>query len=845
MDRGQGRGESLLGGAAGTARVRRSTAAWTALLALGAAVPGWARADRLRHDNDGGEASSRSTTIALAEGGRKLVAVNLEAHSVTVFRVSGDSLQKLAEVPVGREPRCVAVSPRGDEAFVTNSGDGTVSVLSLRGHEGPEVVATISVGVEPRACALTSKGEVLYVANYTAGTLTLVDTTARKVVGTIFVGGNPGALAIAKDSRTKEKNVFSSLARWRSRGGEDRVFVTQFFARPIPGGPGEGFDDGRQGVVQTFLVSNPAQITEIVLSPLAESGFTANRTNLCQQLNPAAVNNTFCPDPTAPAGDPRITQDPQAVFPNQLGAALVCGKKLYLPSIGAQPEPPVFFNVNVQALVHVVDTAALQERTELHVNLNAQIATEAAPANPIGTLQRAFGNDIVAIDSDEECKDFFLVSRGGNYVLRASIGADGRLDIGAPQGVVRLQTGNIPDGIVVDRRTKKAYVNNQVNLSVSVLDLRGNTVIARDVPSGTPPEPGSFDHARLLGKLVFFTALGVPDNGLVGTQIRAIDPVEFRGKQSADAWSSCASCHPDGLTDSVTWIFADGPRQAIPLDGLYSKLNGAHDTRINNWSAVRDSVTDFNNNSRNVQCGTGFAGGGTNTAIGCPPFAGFGAPLNPAVFDHGLQQGASEALDFETTWAQTVRPLNEPPGDPGAVMAGAQLFQSTCASCHGGAKWTKSQIIYLSNPALDRPFAAGGTPRDPGLNMVANQSVSYRDPRVDPGVLTFLENVGTFDPANPIEVRQNGAAPLGSAGFNEPSLLGVNSSAPYFHNGQAQTLADVFDQHALPGGATISGTFGPGDLGNLETFLRTIDGRTPIFRSQTDDFKDPFVNMVP
>jgi mono/diheme cytochrome c family protein len=295
----------------------------------------------------------------------------------------------------------------------------------------------------------------------------------------------------------------------------------------------------------------------------------------------------------------------------------------------------------------------------------------------------------------------------------------------------------------------------------------------------------------------------------------------------------------------VTWIFGDGPRQVIPLDGLYSKLNGAHDTRVNNAGAVRDSVSDFNANSRNVQCGTGFAGGGTNTAIGCPAFAGFGEPLNPATYDHGLQQGVSEALDVETTWAQTVRALNEPKGDPTAIAAGATLFQGSCASCHGGAKWTKSQVVYLSNPALEKAFAAGGTPRDPGLTMTANQSVSYKDAKVDPGVLKILEDVGTFTAANPIEIGQAGAKPSGALGFNVLSLLGVGSSAPYFHNGQAQTLDDVFTQHALPGGGTIRNKFGSADLANLDAFLRSIDGRTPIFRSQTDDFKDPFINMVP
>ena len=107
-----------------------------------------------------------------------------------------------------------------------------------------------------------------------------------------------------------------------------------------------------------------------------------------------------------------------------------------------------------------------------------------------------------------------------------------------------------------------------------------------------------------MGQLVFFTALGVPDNGLVGLPVRDIIPLDFRGKQSGDAWSSCGSCHDEGLADGVTWIFGDGPRQTIPMDGLYSKVNGAHDTRINNWSAARDSVTDFNNNSRACKAGS-------------------------------------------------------------------------------------------------------------------------------------------------------------------------------------------------------------------------------------------------
>jgi YVTN family beta-propeller protein len=769
--------------------------------------------------------AARSTNIALDLSEKFLYNVNREANSITVFKVDGGGkgLTKEDEVPVGREPVCVAVG-RG-QAFVVNAGSSSVSVVERTGR-GFGVVGTIPVGPEPRGCALTPDGKKLYVAGFTSGTVTVIDAHSKRVSSTIKVGGNPWAIAIVNN----------------------RVFVTDFFARLIKGGPGEGFDDGKQGIVKSFLVNNPGQINEMTLSPLADSGFTANRTAYCKKTSGNnAANDTFCPDTniTDPT-DPKIAKDPQGVFPNQFLSALACRGKLYLPNIGAQPEPPVFFNANVQALVDVVDVAALQEREDLHVNLNAQIKTEATPAKQAGSLQRAFGNDVVAIDSDDECRNFFIISRGGNYVLKAQLDPMGKLTINAPN-VVRFQTGNIPTGIVVDRKGRKAYVNNEVDMTVSVIDLSigSNIGPAPFVAASTPPEPGSVEHARLMGKIKFFTALGVPDTGLVGTQLRDINPVQFRGKQSDSAWSSCASCHNDGLLDGVTWIFGDGARQTIALDGLYSKINGAHDVRINNWSAPRDSATDFNNNSRNVQCGTGFAGG--DAPKFCNPASAGGLP-NPAVRDHGISQGASEALDMETAWLQTtVRAPNQLKG-PNAD-AGRDLFDKNCASCHGGAKWTKSQVIYLNNPAVDKT----GLARDPGLTIgIGNQAIEYRDDKVDPGLLVFLEDVGTFNPGSPIEIRSNpanaavdGRGALGIQGFNVPSLLGVNSSAPYFHNGQARTLDEVFAQHKLPGGATISTAFSAGDLATLANFLKALDGSTALLRNQTDDFKDPFVNMKP
>jgi YVTN family beta-propeller protein len=794
---------------------------------------------------------SRSTTIALTSDETRLVVVNREANSVSIIQVKdangNDIANKLAEIAVGQEPRCVAVHPTDRAAYVTNAISGTVSVVDLvLGRE----VGQIRVGTEPRGCALTPDGSLLYVANHTQGTVSILVTSGNPLNpildGAVQVGRNPTAIAITD----------------LGPGQTNTVFVTQIFAELNPDfrdltfdGDGEGRDLGKQGVVHAFPVgnSNPP-ITKITLKPLADSGFAANRVtpnNFCNSI-PPGQSLIFCPNPILPGSDPVNANNLQGVFPNQLLSALIRGDRLYLPNIGAQPEPPEIFNANVQALVYAVDVAALEERVAEHVNLNKQIAVETAAPPP--SLDKTFANDIVAIDADLAGNTFAIVTRGGNQVIRAKRDpATGQLNIlnAAGTGVdCRLQTGNLPSGVAMRQDGTRAYANNEANFSVTSMRIDDGFCLTThlDIASSTPPAPGSFEHAVLVGKLAFFTALGIPDNDIFGTPIRDIVPRNFRGKMSKDAWSSCGSCHPDGLADGVTWIFGTGPRQTKPLDGMFSKLTNMEDQGLLNWSAIRGSNTDFNANSRAVQGGCGFA---SDLADPGQCFAKGAATLaNLAIYDHGITEGGSDALDAQTLWIfAAVRALNQP--KPTNVATGRAVFQANCASCHGGAKWTKSQIFHRDNPAA---IAQNGAPLDPGVTRLApappvaaalaNELFSFTC-----GSLTikYLEDVGTFDATNPLEIRDNAAAStaFGRNGFNVPSLLSINYHAPYLHRGQAQTLEAVFPLHGLgpngtgfPPATTIQTQLTAAERADLLVFLKSIDGTTAHFRSEGDEFRD-------
>ena len=60
-------------------------------------------------------------------------------------------------------------------------------------------------------------------------------------------------------------------------------------------------------------------------------------------------------------------------------------------------------------------------------------------------------------------------------------------------------------------------------------------------------------------------------------------------------------------------------------------------------------------------------------------------------------------------------------------------------------------------------------------------------------VTCVIRNVGTFDVASAIERKVDGTQAQGIKGFNPPSLLSVGAGAPYFHQGAAATLEELFD----------------------------------------------------
>src|SRR5215510_9770117 len=126
----------------------------TILTALGAitALLGWdfylGHADAQALPRFTGATSSQP--LALSADDSLLLVANPDNNTVTLFDAKNGNA-RLAEIPVGKEPNGVALSPDGARAYVANTVDGTISVLNInRSAPGYYTsAATIQVGTEP------------------------------------------------------------------------------------------------------------------------------------------------------------------------------------------------------------------------------------------------------------------------------------------------------------------------------------------------------------------------------------------------------------------------------------------------------------------------------------------------------------------------------------------------------------------------------------------------------------------------------------------------------------------------------------------------------------------------
>ncbi len=121
----------------------------------------------------------------------------LSGSDNVVVAIDPATYKVTAIAPTGPAPAHVIEAPNGT-VYVTNSGDGTVSV-----YDGPGLSQTgrITVGGMPHGLRPAGNGSVIVVANTDAGALDVIDSATNAVVGRVNVGSGPAQVAVGTDGR--------------------------------------------------------------------------------------------------------------------------------------------------------------------------------------------------------------------------------------------------------------------------------------------------------------------------------------------------------------------------------------------------------------------------------------------------------------------------------------------------------------------------------------------------------------------------------------------------------------------------------------------------------------------
>ena len=538
--------------------------------------------------------------------------------------------------------------------WVVNQDNDSVSVFDAATRSR---LAEISVGSAPRTLAVAPNGMV-WVTNKQGASLSVIDPSTLTVSRTINLprGSLPFGIAMsasggfamvvlegsgqmlkfdaASYAQTGSANVGSNPRHVAISGDGSQAYVSRFISPPLPG--------------EATAVVQPTAATGGELLTLDTAAMNIVRTTvLAHSEKPDAENQG-------------------RGVPNYLGAPVVSpdGVTAWVPSKQDNVKRGTLrdgaslnFQSTVRAISSRVVLASGSEDLASRIDHDNASVASAGAFDPKGLYL------FVALETSREI---------------AVVDAHGRREL------FRFDAGRAPQGLALSADGLTLYVNNFMDRSVGVYDLRplmqqgrfGATPIATLSTIGTEKLAATV----LRGKQFFYDARDT--------------------RLARDRYMSCASCHNDGGHDGRVWDltgFGEGLRNTINLRGRAGMGQG-----FLHWSNNFDEVQDFEGQIRALSAGTGlmadadFNAGTRSQALGT------------------AKAGLSSDLDALAGYVASLNSFDVSPYRPSAgalsstAAEGQTLFASmNCGSCHGGNAFTNSGSNTLTNIGTIKPSSGG------------------------------------------------------------------------------------------------------------------------------------------
>ena len=451
----------------------------------------------------------------------------------------------------------------------------------------------------------------------------------------------------------------------------------------------EGRDDGKEGHVTVISSTTDTVLGTVVLEPVADTGFLSNGSVLDR----------------IPTTDPPTFTFTTGAFPNLLQGVAIKGGHAYLPNVGSSPNGPFRFNVNVQGLLSVIDTATDVD-AGLTLNMNRGVQFENVGQKLFNTtpITIAFKQSAERrLRGPGRCRPIGAGRSGrGRYAEhqrpdRAAAAGDAeqhhpdpgreesgwdrdqldrhsrlRVEFHLPRCFGRGHLRQRPDALPGDRRrsSRRAFQPPGRRMRSSIWDMSCST-----------PASGRRGHSPLRNapRVGCPTPAGATATTAIPTAFTTVSP----------------GCSRTVRGSRFRWR----ARGASSAAGSQLNANGApllpsFKQRVLNWSAVRDEVQDFELNIRAVSGGQGLIRDG-QAVVNLTPTANTGRDADLDAIAAYVTQGIRAPIS-------PLRPKNVGGGQPDPdIAAGRALFAAAnCQSCHGGPNWTRSRVDFTPPPLV-------------------------------------------------------------------------------------------------------------------------------------------------
>lgn len=593
-----------------------------------------------------GSATS-SATIVLARYGTQRLAFIADEDAKAILTIDPDTQKELASTSVGGTPGHVLVTPDGRVLVTVKETSKVIAFQFVSAGAQLAKKKESKAASEPIAMALTPDGATVLVSSGWGKRLTAFDAGNLTPRYEVALPREPRAVVVSDDGKTAfVSHAVGSVMSTVDLGG---AHATSTIALRGPNPALTGQLSQLQKMADTMKKVNAPGLAQQkeTISKLTKRALLGNES--CQGFalakSSSIPNRVFGPQVMVDPGDTeeRAGGYGDSGLPEVPSVAVIdeAEKKALPPSLTSSSNNPMNLRM-------------------------AKMARSGKIAPPDCLLPRA-----AAIDPTTQ--SLFVACFGIDTVIEY----DGNAPAPATARRHEWNVGAGPTGIAIDPEKHQAVVFSQFDRSVSTIALGTSTDLVDDKGNETASVQrltlapiATMNPQIMMGRTIFHST--------GDTRI------------SADG-RACASCHPDGRDDAITWATPDGPRRSIMLAGRVKT------TPPYSWAG--------NANTVQAHLGSTFK----------------------RLRGEGLKAGEVDALVAYVT--SLPAPPTTSAADPKKLARGREIFNSTeaaCATCHSGSALTDgTQHDVLSAKDIDEQKAFN----TPSLHLIGGTGPYFHDGR--------------------------------------------------------------------------------------------------------------------